>query len=246
MKLHQVVAIAKGSKTRCQDDLTSCYQKLQNTKPFGGIRRTYSPRDEDGEHLPDESNRVQITVEDVLKRVADAFNEVVDIAVTQDMGNRDALADIIVDGQIIASRVPATTLIFLEKKIVELNNIISKIPTLPVDKEWHEVGDGTYSSTPTNTTRSKKTPRNHVLAEATPEHPAQVQVYNEDVIVGDWTTIVLSGAIPPAEKRAMQIRQRALHDAIRAARARANDIDVKKREIGNDIITYLFGNPKEV
>ena len=46
------------------------------------------------------------------------------------------------------------------------------------------------------TLRTKKVPRNHVKAEATEKHPAQVEVYYEDVAVGYWTTVKFSGALP--------------------------------------------------
>src|SRR5918911_505434 len=36
-----------------------------------------------------------------------------------------------------------------------------------------------YATAPTQTTRSKKVPRNHVKAEATEKHPAQVEMYFE-------------------------------------------------------------------
>jgi hypothetical protein len=36
-----------------------------------------------------------------------------------------------------------------------------------------------------------------VKAEATEKHPAQVEVYHEDVVVGQWKTVKFSGALPP-------------------------------------------------
>ena len=42
-----------------------------------------------------------------------------------------------------------------------------------------------------------------MLAEATQQHPAQVQVYMEDVPEGDWTTVKFSGALPASRVRTL-------------------------------------------
>lgn len=47
-------------------------------------------------------------------------------------------------------------------------------------------------------------PRNHVKAEATDKHPAQVEVYHEDVPVGYWTTVKFSGALPARRVNELQ------------------------------------------
>ena len=53
-----------------------------------------------------------------------------------------------------------------------------------------------WSTEPVRTLRTKKVPRNHVKAEATEKHPAQVEMYFEDVLVGNWTTVKYSSQGP--------------------------------------------------
>ena len=45
-----------------------------------------------------------------------------------------------------------------------------------------------WKTDPVRTIRTKKVPRNHVKAEATENHPAQAEVYYEDLPVAYWTT----------------------------------------------------------
>lgn len=88
--------------------------------------------------------------------------------------------------------------------------------------------------------RAKKIPRNHVLAEATKEHPAQVQVYMEDVPEGDWTTVKFSGALPATRVKTLLDRLTALQHAVKYAREEANGTEVTDRAAGDAVFGYLL------
>ena len=83
-----------------------------------------------------------------------------------------------------------------------------------------------WATEPIQTTKTKKIPRNHVKAEATEEHPAQVEVYYEDVIVGYWRTVKYSGAMPATRVSTLLNRVRKLQEAVKFAREEANSLDV--------------------
>jgi hypothetical protein len=77
------------------------------------------------------------------------------------------------------------------------------------------------------------------LADA--KHPAQVEVYHEDVAVGYWTTVKFSGAL--AAKRVNDILDRVskLQTAVKFAREEANNTDVVDQPVGAAVFGYLFG-----
>jgi len=83
-------------------------------------------------------------------------------------------------------------------------------------------------------------PKNHVKYEATKEHPAQVEMYMEDVWVGTWTTTKFSGAIPVATRNAMLERVRKLTDAVKTAREEANGLEVRGQKVGAAVLGYVF------
>src|SRR5947209_3792462 len=89
-----------------------------------------------------------------------------------------------------------------------------------------------HVSKPARTNRTKKVPKNHVKYEATKEHPAQVEMYMEDVWVGTWTTVKFSGAIPAAVRNAMLERLRKLLEGVKTAREEANNLEVRAVKIG--------------
>jgi len=241
-QLNQIIALEKGVKSRTHADVTAAHHQLQKAALLSGISRTYKPKDEEGEQLPPESTRVQVRTAEVLKDVQVALTRLFDVTLTKDTGNCVAKADIVVDGTVLAAEVPVTYLLFLEKQLTDLHTFVGKLPVLdPADTWAYDEASDAYATAPTQTTRSKKVPRNHVKAEATDKHPAQVEMYFEDVLVGYWTTMKFSGALPQARVNELKARVVKLAEAVKVARESANSTPVTDQKIGDRILGYLFG-----
>ncbi|MBO0853308.1 MAG: hypothetical protein J2P18_06025 [Nocardia sp.] len=241
-KLNQLIAIEKGAKSQAAADVAGAFQRVGKADLLAGISRTYRPLDDMGEELPAESKRVQVRAREVIADVRAALTRLLDVTATKDSVNCSAKADLVVDGVVLARELPVTYLLFLEKQLGELKKFVAKLPTLDPAEAWSfdEVTD-CYATEPSQTVRTKKVPRNHVLAEATDKHPAQVQVYHEDVVVGRWTTTKFSGALPAKEVGDIADRLGKLLDAVRTAREEANSQPVTDVEPGRAILGYLFG-----
>jgi hypothetical protein len=124
-----------------------------------------------------------------------------------------------------------------------VHTFVAKLPLLDPAEDWEDAIDpvtGCWKTRPAQTVRSKKVPRNHVVAEATREHAAQVQVYTEDVPSGDWTTVKFSGALPATRVRLLLDRVEELQRAVKYAREEANGTEVTDRHAGDVIFGYLF------
>ncbi|MEU0566700.1 hypothetical protein ABZ297_15080 [Nonomuraea sp. NPDC005983] len=241
-KLNQILAVEKGVKADVQRKVTDVYHTVQKTPLLSGISRTYQPIDDEGEQLPPESTRVQVKVEDAVKDAADALTRLFDVTATKDVANCSAKADVVVEGRVLLEDVPVTYLLFLEKQLVDLRTLISKLPTLDPSETWTlDENTDTWRTEPVKTTRTKKVPRNHVLAEATEHHPAQVQVFTEDVVVGYWTKVAFSGAVPQRRVNELLDRLTKLQDAVKYAREEANSVEVADRRIGDALFGYLLG-----
>ena len=241
-KLNQIIALEKGTKTEVYGKITKLHQLVQKAPLLSGISRTYQPLDDDGEQFPPESTRVQMRVSDVLDDIAANTQRLFDLTLTKDTGNTIAKADIKVGEQVIATGVPVTFLLFLEKQLVDIATIVSKLPVLDPAEEWHfDENADLYATSPTKTVKTKKVPRNHVLAVATEKHPAQVNVFTEDVVVGNWTTVKFSGAVPAARLNALKERVRLLQEAVKVAREEANVTQVQDARIGKQVFDYLLG-----
>src|SRR5690348_9552560 len=108
MKLNQVIAIEKGTKSRSLQQITEAHHTLQKPALLAGISRTYRPKDEEGEQFPPEATKVQVKAEDIIRQTSEAMTKLFDIIATKDWSNCKAKADVVVDGKTLLKDVPAT------------------------------------------------------------------------------------------------------------------------------------------
>ncbi|CAL9425833.1 DUF7873 family protein [Streptomyces sp. enrichment culture] len=240
-KLNQIIAVEKGVKSKVAQDLAQAQHGLGKPQMLAGISRTYQPKDEEGEQLPPESTRVQVKAEDVLKETAKILTRLFDVTATKDWANLTARADVVVDGRTVLEQVPVSYLLFLEKQLGELGTFLRKLPVLDGAEAW-ELDPSTdwWKTEQVRTVRTKKVPRNHVKAEATDKHPAQVEVYYEDIPVGYWTTVKYSGALPARRVNELLERLDKLSAAVKFAREEANATEVTDKRGGDAVFGYLF------
>ena len=240
-KLNQLIAVEKGVKDEATRQTTDAYHAIKRPDAHTGIARRYTPLDEDGEELPPENRRVQVKAEELLENVTDKLARLWDVIATKDFTNTTARGSIVVDETTVVADVPVTTLLWLEKQLTDVSTFVSALPQLDLGREWHEDATaGAWASTPEQTKRTQKVMRNHVIAEATVQHPAQVQVYTEDNIVGTWTTTHYSGALPTQAVDELKERVAKLQRAVKFAREEANSITVTDKKIGEALVQYIL------
>jgi len=242
MKLNQIIAIEKGVKSRAFSRIEELYKDIQKPALFDGLSRTYQPKDEAGEVLPPENKVVQKRVSDVLGAVRLELGEMLDITVARDRGNQGAVADVRIGGAVILDKVPATTLLTLEKQLVNLRSFADKLPVLDIAKTWAiDPNSGMYRSEAVQTTRTQKIQEPRVVVPPTEHHPAQVAMLTHDVIAGFWTQVSHSAAIPAPEKEALVRRIDLLIVAVKQAREEANSLEVTPEPgVSGPIFEYLF------
>jgi len=240
-KLSQIIAIEKAVKSKSYADLTQAHHDVQKQALLTGLTRTYQPKDEDGEQLPPESTRVQVKAEDVLRQIAANLTRLFDVTATKDWANCTARADVVVEGRTLLRDVPVSYLLFLEKQLTDLHTFVKKLPVLDAAESWtFDPSSDWYRTEAVRTLRTKKVPRNHVKAEATEKHPAQVEVYYEDIAVGYWTQTKFSGALPAQRVNELAERVEKLSQAVKFAREEANTFEVTDQRVGEAVFGYLF------
>lgn len=240
-RLHQVLAVAKTEKSERYNRFTKIYQLL--SKPvFSGFTKTFQPTNEDiPETRPDEVQRVQYNVEDLLLQATETLTKLFDQTATIDRTNQGANADVVVNGTVLLERVPTVTLLFLEKQLADLYSFVKAIPTLDPAKDWHaSTQTNIWETDPVETISTKKISRPLVLYPHSDKHPAQVKEITDDVQVGKWLTKSFSGAVKATRMRQLRDRVETLQAAVKYAREHANTVEVVDTKIGKPIFDYLF------
>ena len=242
-KLNQINAVVSGRKGEAEKAVTELYKLIQKDQLFAGRERTYRPLDEvQGQKLPPESQRVQQRADDLIRQAVAKWSDLWNLIYTQDVGNQQAKADVVVDGKAILTGVPVTFLLFLDKQVNDLETFVSKLPTPDPAEEWsHDPNSGLLRSKATESLRTSKEPTVIVKYEATKEHPAQTELFTKDVPVGTWTQILYSGCLPTDRKNAILERVKKLQDAIKQAKEQANLLEVEKQKAAEAVFAFVFG-----
>lgn len=241
-KLNQIIAIEKGIKARSYSDLSELNKIVQKPDLFNGFSKQYQSKDDDGETLPPENKRVQFVTTDVLRSVERSLSELFDVTARKDYTNCVAKADVVVDDEVIVTQAPVSFLLFMEKQLTDIRTFVSNLPVLDESENWKkDDNSGLYKTDDVQTHRTKKVIKPIVLYPATPEHPAQTQLVNEDVIAGFWTMVKTSGAMPKPAKQKLQEKVEKLLRATKEAREYANISDeVTVPEVGSSIFNYIL------
>lgn len=241
-KLNQIIAVEKGTKTRVQHAVDVLYKAIQKPALFEGFRKTYLRKSDDEEQLPPQAQRVQMTVKNVLTETATQLKELFDVTAAKDYANCEAKADIKVGEAVIATAVPATYLLFLEKQLTDLHTMVGKLPTLDTSDDWTlDTVKELYVTEPTQTGRTKKVPKPIVLYPHSDKHPAQTQLLSEDVVVGHWEQVKFSGAATEQFKRTLLSRIEGLQRAVKFAREQANVVEAPAQSVGSNVLNWIFG-----
>jgi len=240
-KLNQIIAVEKGVKTKALRDFTDAHRETNKTQLLSGISRTYQPKDEEGDQLPSERTLVQVKADEVIDKVTDALTNLFDVTLTKEKANAKATANVVVDNMTILSDVPVTYLLFLEKQLTNLHTFIGDLPVLDSSEEWEfDPNTGTYVTQITKSVKTKKVPKNWVKAEATDKHPAQVEIFHEDIIVGTWSTRKSSGSLPATRVNELLSRVESLQTAVKFAREEANNTEITDAKAGKAVFDFLF------
>ncbi|MBV1859097.1 MAG: hypothetical protein KUG77_11855 [Nannocystaceae bacterium] len=242
-KLNQILAIEKGKKTQLHKEITELHRATQKNQLMTGHHKTFAPKEEGGETFPDDRQHVQHRASEVIEQVSERLSTLMDVTATKDWANCTARADVVVDGDVFLSDVPVTYLLFLEKELTDLHTFVSKVVELDPAEQWNvDPNSGLFRSDPVTTHRTKKVQRAVVLYDATEHHPAQTQMITDDVVIGHWTTVKFSGALPRPVKKRMLDRIAMLQDAVKFARVHANSMDAKDQRVGAKVLRYVFGD----
>jgi hypothetical protein len=196
---------------------------------------------EDGETQPSEEKLPQFKVADSIEAAKAVLTELINIVATQDTANTLAKSDIVVGDKVVVKDVPVTHLLFLEKQVENIQAFITKLPTLDSSERWtFDNNVDCYVTNGVSSNRNVKKYRNHIKSEATDKHPAQVEVYTEDAKVGTWETVKFSTCVDAKRKNELLVRVRQLIEAVKFARENANSLEVKKVNIADGLLEFIF------
>ena len=247
--LHEMLAVKptrEGEVAKLMASHTSTFKSQHHL--FKKVKRVYEKATEqEGEKVEpviEEETPLVTTVAKEANFVLTKFGEMVDLLYTIDHANTQAKGDIVLsDGTKIASDVPATFLVHLEKRVNEVIDLIQAMATAdPVQgfKIDTDAGKNILQARPLRRPRTANVIEYPIVAPATDKHPAQVKEVSRTILTGHTTTYEWSGLPTVAQKSDLMRRATEIKNSVAKARARANETKVEQKRIFDPIQKYIL------
>ena len=248
-KLHELLAAQKTIAESAATVVKDAETKFGKPEFFQGRIKTLkmiedTPANAVAESSAREETPVRTTVFDTLNYALGLWAKNEDLQANKNATNCVAFADIEFRGAVLIPKVAAVTIIALEERLRYVKNLFLAVPTLDASEEWEKDEDsGSCIYRAKNPRKATKTETNLVpviLYPATDKHPAQVKESSKVLVVGEFTTLLRSGAVTAQQKADGINLVNELLVEVRKAKTRANDTEVVRAEIGQKLLDLLL------
>lgn len=243
--LHELLAVesdAAGYAEKVYEEAATTFTKKPDHFKGNSTSVIYLSDDRQNENIS-ESKEIVSTVQAKLDYVNKGLARLWDVYLQRDLTNTTAFADLVIDGVVLAPKVPGIFLLMMEKRLSQYRNLLQVIPTLEPAIAWHEDptrGEGIFKSPVRTTMKTEKVLEHKILVAATDKHPAQVEKWTADVNVARSETTHFSGMWSVAHKSEVLGRLDKLLEAVKTARMRANLVEVVPAKIGSAMLDYVM------
>lgn len=248
-KQHEILAVEtakEGIAQRILKESTGLFHSKHNlltghVKTLTMLEDT--PQNKKLEEASYEQVDITTTVPERIAYTVGPVSDWLNVVLQKESTNQKAVADIVIDGETIATGLPATFLLGMETKLKVIRGMYDVIPTLAPgiiwDKDDTERNGVFRTHNAKVTTKTQKVPHHKVLYQHSEQHPAQIEKWMEEVVTGNYTQITQCGMVSAARKMELLGRIDKLMQAVKQARSRANNVDVEQRSIGQELFDYI-------
>lgn len=249
--LAQLLGFRKTGDKIIERKITGLYHDLQRPGYFEGVEGHYTPFADDAtdaDRLPPRRELIQRDTEQVVRDTAEAATISWDRTASIEFTNSLATTTVELPNGVVVENMTPTMLLWLEQQISYMLTELKAIPTLDPTVNWsseRDTGHDAFVTEPVTTYRQAKVRKSHVLWEppdASYKQPAQVEAYTVDEPIGSWSTVRLSRAMPPRRKQELLDRLQKVHDAVKAARLKANETEIVNVKVGSAVWDYVLGD----
>jgi hypothetical protein len=241
-KLHELLAVEQDRKNKATEAVGEAKKVFTKSDAFfDGMIKKYVSLEEESEQIPDETKEIAKTVRLQLEEAQTLVISAIDATVSKEETNcsNTAKSELKVDN-VSFGTFSATTLLALESQLNKILDLYQNIPVLDTTRKWHfDAQVGVFKTEEEVKFRSVKRPKVIVKYEATDKHPAQTELLSLDFQVGKYETTYLSGKISVVQKNEMVKRIEKMIEAVKIARAKANNVDVVNIALGKKIFDYI-------
>ncbi|NRB50118.1 MAG: hypothetical protein HRU41_20745 [Saprospiraceae bacterium] len=241
-KLHEILAIEQDRKNKANQSIGESKKTFsKGSAVFDGMIKKYISTEEFAEQIPDESKELVTTVKKTLEDTLTPVIVAIDATLSKEETNSSGVAQAELKlGDKVFGTYSATTLLALESHLTKVLDLYKSIPTLDTTRKWFfDEQNDFYRTEEEVKFRTIKRPKVIVKYEATDKHPAQTELLNIDFQVGKYETTYFSGRLTPIQRNRLVDKLERLIEAVKIARSKANNVEVKQIKLGQDIFDFI-------
>ena len=244
--LGQVVAVERRLRQKDNDTGKEMARRLGSEAQMKGLSKVYIPLDPEAPQSarePDKFQRVALTVTEALELAQQAAAPMLDMMITKDATNQEANADLIVGGTVVKEKVPVSFLLWLDGWLDEWRvKQIAILPVLNPTMRWHPDNSrsGLWLGDTERVPRFLKKWTSLKLHDGNEKFKPEAQAIQDEVLVGHYDTVPMSGSITEDRKRQLMANVETLQAAVKDAIARANRTTAVETEIGQTLMGLLL------
>ena len=250
-KLHQVLAV--------EADLEGKYKRIcmETLKVFGkpalftGSHRKLESFEENSVDHPEEHQELTTTVAERVEYTSNGIGNYLDAVYQKEATNQTAMADLVIDGDVLLENMPATFLLALESRLKFIRGIYEAMPTLTSGVGWErsaDKGDNIWDMKhPEEKIKTKLNFKSQILVpaqfpkegESGTSLPAQIEKWEEQEPVGKFVKHIWSGMITSHQKAETLERIDKLIRGAKMARQKANSTPVVTNRVAIKLMNYI-------
>lgn len=248
-KLHEILAVEsdlQATALKIVEEAKTTFSKKHDH--FLGYHKTLVMFDEsrrNEEAGAEDMKKIVETVPGKLKYIRKPCERWFDALLQKESTNQNAKADLVVDGAVVASDLPATWFLGMESRLKALRLMYEAIPTQAPGVAWvpdNKSGEGIFiSEFAEKKDKTDKAIRHKVIVPPTEHHPAQVESWSDNEKVGVFVNQKWTSMITSAEKSEKLDRIDRLIRAMKQARQRANQAEVVTTRVAKKLFDYIDG-----
>lgn len=245
-ELHEIIAVENDRREAAKIAAVNLKSTFEKEKLFKGLTKSYQIFDENKQHLkrPTERQIVATTVQKELDYFIGKLAPFYNLSISKDATNATAKADIILNGEVFATDVPATALLTLEKELNKLVTVIQSIKVRDNSVNWipaPEEGVGIFKNSDSTKRFLQETTMDYQAIDVGEKFKKEIKEVKLVKDVGSSEQVDFTSMLSTVEKADMLDRLNELCIAVKKARQVANRAEiVPVHSVGENLLNYVF------
>jgi len=245
-QVHEMLAILQSEQKNWSRSLVNTRSLLnqKNVNAFMGTKQTFVSVDSDKDDIVLSDTVPQYNAKVLIGNMLKAATNLIDVFSSIDKTNCNgskACADVIVGEKVLIKEVSVITILKMIDIVEEIFKFIDQVPVLDTSRIFTYDPNGQFHTIESEKLKYEMISYHRVVHEYKDgKHPVEIRQEEEKVLDGRTQKIERCSLITMKEKRDMLAKIKSILDALKQAKARANQAETLHTKFGDELLGDLL------